>query len=731
MHIRVARVKRKGAVREYAQLVESFRRPSDGMPATRVLASLGDPNSLAVLNLRQALAAAREGKRTVVGVVPRSPAPAKPSASLRYLDVAVLLELWRQWNLDALFDRLLPPGESCLPASKVLACLVVQRCLAGGSKLFASRWVRHTALPELLGFERDSFNNTRIHRVLGQVDEVLPAIQSALPHLVRDQAGAHAALFLDVTDTWFVGHGPTMARSGKCKEGMVRRKIGIVLVCNEHNYPLRWEVIEGNTHDGVAMTSLLRDAARLPWLRDVPVVMDRAVGLSAWLQQLIELDMGFLTALSRSEFGSYARSVPFDVLGALDDACLNEQLLAQRAAEALQAHGLTRHSDTLLTLDLGIVDRTAPCADTPMSSMAVPLDGSDPLREAVHCCRQQYELVEANPGLSLAGAARTLGVDRGAASKYRKLSRLSESIQRDILEGGAVGRSIAEMLVIARMPVERQRSAFDALLARAPTRRRPITPARKPDVSPDPSPIRVRAVAYFNPQRFVDQKRFAAAKLARVEAQVIELQQRVDNNPARYTADRLRARVDRILLKESLLDAYRVHVLPATEQRAAQIQLELDASEWRRRRRYDGWTVLVSHPRLAARSAQELCSLYRAKDAVEKDFQIIKSFVQLRPVRHRNDDKVRAHVAVCVLAMVLERSMQNRLRCSNSASPTAHAALELLESCRLNTYRSTGGAAATCLVTDLSPDQRRVLKALQMQHFADDMYVTDMISSAS
>jgi hypothetical protein len=65
MHIRVSRVTRQGKTYEYAQLVESFRRP-DGMPAHRVVANLGQATSLEVENLRTALGAALERKRVVV-----------------------------------------------------------------------------------------------------------------------------------------------------------------------------------------------------------------------------------------------------------------------------------------------------------------------------------------------------------------------------------------------------------------------------------------------------------------------------------------------------------------------------------------------------------------------------------------------------------------------------------------------------------------------------------------
>src|SRR5690606_40314332 len=98
--------------------------------------------------------------------------------------------------------------------------------------------------------------------------------------------------------------------------------------------------------------------------------------------------------------------------------------------------------------------------------------------------------------------------------------------------------------------------------------------------------------------------------------------------------------------------------------------------------RYDGFTVLVGHPDLP-HAPQELCALYRAKQAVEVDFHVIKSAVKLRPVRHRTTCKVRAHVTLCMLALLLYRTLAQRL-----TKTTPQPALETLASCAMHRWGS-------------------------------------------
>jgi hypothetical protein len=303
MHVRISRVRRNGNTYEYAQLVETYRRESDGMPVQRVIANLGDAHGAAAENLRHALKAARDNKRVVVAEEPRdtrvvrSRVP-KPSANLQYLDLAVLLELWRQWGLFDLLDELMPPGDASVCPSAVVAALTLQRAAAPGSKLSATRWFPRTALPELLQVAPEQFNNTRLHRVLDELEEATPRLMWKLANRYTEQDGVFASLFLDVSDTWFVGHGPSTAKRGKTKEGMVQRKIGIVLLCNEHGYPLRWEVIEGTQNDSVAMTKMLQSIAGLSWTRETPLVCDRAMGKTAHLRDMLATGIRFLTALT-------------------------------------------------------------------------------------------------------------------------------------------------------------------------------------------------------------------------------------------------------------------------------------------------------------------------------------------------------------------------------------------------------------------------------------------------
>jgi hypothetical protein len=730
MHVRVSRVSRRGKTYEYAQLVESFRRP-DGVPAHRVIANLGDATSLEVENLRTALGAALKHRRVVVAR-PAGPAKAAPQpvANLRYLDVAVLLELWNAWGLGDVLDAVMRPSDALVNASSVVAALCIQRCVDPGSKLYATEWLPRTALPQLLSLPVESFNNTRVHRVLDDLDEATLSLMPRLAERYQSRDGAFASLFIDVTDTWFVGEGPDLAERAKTKEGRIERKIGIVLLCNQQGDPLRWEVIHGRESEVTAMTRMLGLVGDLPWARQVPLVCDRAMGRTAQLRQFLAARLHFVTALTVPEYDAYTNRIPCQSVAEFELRDGHTEDDIAEVSRLIEAAGLQRVDDQLFIMDLGIVERI----DEDSVEQPAPASDDDALAKIMRLVRSVDEAVTSGRYASQASAGRACGLNKGLLSRYGLLRRLPSSVQQRILDGEARGRSLDELIRITRLDnADQQSEAFAALIASPLARRASARPlgvahnssAPAPDASA-PKPTRVRAVLYFNPQLFVEQRRRARRRLETVHAFANELNSRLASPRSRVQRDQIAAAIDRQLRKDDLLEVFtpKITERPIAGVARFHVDLQLDRAQWSHRRRYDGFNIIVAHPELDC-GALELCRLYRAKDVIEKDFQTIKSLVELRPVRHYTDSKVRAHVTVCMLALLLQRTLERKL----AGLYSAKAALELLGTAHLNRYAGSDGTVAH-IVTRTDAAQNKILSALRLQHLADYHETVERSASA-
>lgn len=721
MFVRCVEVKGGGKTYRYTQLVESFRRKKDRRPAHRVIANLGRLSDEQVEILRRAFSAVGD---SAAAVLPEA-AAAIPLAglsiqeNLQYLDVAVSYEAWRRSGVGQVLDELAPRGASEMSLAEVTAVLTSHRCVAPGSKLAAERWVPGTAWPELLGVQQGRCCNTRIHRALDVLDQKTEELQRRLPELYLAHQPRFAALFLDVTDTWFFGRGPPVAEKAFTKEGLYQRAISIVLLCNEHGYPLRWQVISARRSDATIMESVLEQVGALEWARQVPVVMDRSMGKTATLQKVAATGLRFVTALTTQEFETYAKEgIPSQAVAAIDARARNAAILAGQAVE--QA-GMRRISDTRYVRDLGVVEQKMDEGPASRSS----LDGANPAGEALRLAQQVQTDVAAGVVRDYKTAALSLKVAQQRLSEYLRLLDLAPDLQEEVLAGRA-RMSLRSLVEIAGLPdAESQRRAY----AEEQTKKHLARGVPKKTASttrPPPEPLRLRVIVCFNPSRFIDARLAADETLGKIRAFEREQNERLSSPHSRRTKETVYAEVDQELRHRSLVDAFDILIQEQNGQ-PTHLELRLKEEAWQRRRRYDGFYVVVAHPD-SLEDAAELSALYREKNCVEQDFRHIKSEIELRPLWHHTDAKVRAHVTLCMLALLVDRILERTMREAGRAM-TAAALYECLSAVHLNRCRAKGADAdeSVYMLTAASPDCQALLKTLDMSYLIDSEAVARTI----
>ena len=78
----------------------------------------------------------------------------------------------------------------------------------------------------------------------------------------------------------------------------------------------------------------------------------------------------------------------------------------------------------------------------------------------------------------------------------------------------------------------------------------------------------------------------------------------------------------------------------------------------------DGKLLLVTNtPDL---TSQEVVKRYKSLADIERGFRVLKSEIEIGPVYHRLPSRIRAHAAICFMALILYRVMRMRLRASDS-----------------------------------------------------------------
>lgn len=725
MQFRTVKAKTKAGIRIYGQIVRSYRRKSDGMPTHEVIASLGEVTEAQAKVFKAAFSAMRTGAGVQV-LDAHAFAGLAPVAqwSRDLLDVAAVVQAWHDCGLHAIVASLFAGhGDEVEPAD-VVAALVAQRCVAPASKLAACKWFPKTALPELLGVRPAQFHNSRVHRVLERLEKADADLQHALgDRMASADAGPCTALFIDCTDTWFVGNGPPLAERGKTKEEFYRHKVGIVLLCRQDGMPLRFKVLRGNTEDGGAMLGMMAELHHQAWLGAVPLVADRALGNTSDLLDMSAMGVRFVTALVANEHAAFGAEFACPALLALDP---DDPHCIEKAAAAVVAEGMACHGKDLYLLDKPLIQRDE--ADRMAVALAlgdVPKAGyrrgTDMALDMLTLARCYRAAVREGKVPSLLALQRGLGRSNGHMSRIMAMDKLPLDVQEQISQGLArhLGKK-AILRVCAGKDPEQHRRVFAQEIATArPKTREDVRTPQPPNDAGQPWV----AIA-FNPVMWREKRRNAELRHRKVLCQAEQWTQRCNRPGAKRTITDAMAHLRQYLKDKKLLKMY---TLDPVEVAPGQVLLAVRRNErvWQRQRARDGIQVIATSPDLDLPAADRV-RLYRSKDKIEKDFRDIKSVLELRPVWHRTDAKVRAHVTLCVLALAVERWIEQKLTAAGLPA-TADAALEELRSVRLIGQLLPGATEVMAQANLAEPQQASIAAVLGVDWALDMAKLSDRL----
>ena len=131
-------------------------------------------------------------------------------------------------------------------------------------------------------------------------------------------------------------------------------------------------------------------------------------------------------------------------------------------------------------------------------------------------------------------------------------------------------------------------------------------------------------------------------------------------------------------------------------------RLVVDRQKVRAEERVDGKFLLTSSD--DSLSAEEIALGYKQLIDVERGWRALKHTLDLRPVYHRKDERIRAHVLLCFLALLLTRVIELE---TSQTWPTIRRELE-----RMHLGEFHGSAGRVLQRTETTPQQLEILRAL-------------------
>ncbi len=134
----------------------------------------------------------------------------------------------------------------------------------------------------------------------------------------------------------------------------------------------------------------------------------------------------------------------------------------------------------------------------------------------------------------------------------------------------------------------------------------------------------------------------------------------------------------------------------------------------------DGKLLLVTNTDDLA--PDEVVKRYKSLADIERGFRVLKSEIEIGPIYHRLPERIRAHAAICFIALIMYRVMRTRLHASETALSPERALAKLR---RIQHHRVTlNGAQSVTGISSINKEQTDILAALTIKKPTLDTQLT-------
>ena len=166
-----------------------------------------------------------------------------------------------------------------------------------------------------------------------------------------------------------------------------------------------------------------------------------------------------------------------------------------------------------------------------------------------------------------------------------------------------------------------------------------------------------RLVICYNPLLAEDRKRTRDELLAATETRLQKIAAHVERRTKTpMTADEIGVKVGKIINHHKMSKHFTLTIGDNL------LRFERDAQSIKREADLDGLYIIRTSETQSTLSAKDTVRTYKSLGHVEQAFRCIKSIdLHVRPIRHRNEAHVRAHIFLCMLAYYVQWHMRKAL----------------------------------------------------------------------
>ncbi|MFQ5976342.1 MAG: IS1634 family transposase [Candidatus Hydrothermarchaeales archaeon] len=275
-------------------MAESYR--LGGAVRKKILFPLGKLTDEQALKIRYILQVVKDPEKILVSLE-----DVIPLRSISYLDVAMVNQLWEEWDLSQGFKQELT--ESPLSTPLVAKILTINRCLEPCSHYGIPEWLTTTALAEILGCNLSGLNDDKIYYELNKIELNKKHLEDYLfRKTYKRDPGSYDFINYDLSSSYFVGFKCKLSEFGRSKDNKLHKKqVLLGIMVNDKGYPFKWDVFPGNVAETDTLKTIIGACHRRFKLKNISLVFDRGIVSKTNLELVDSHDLKYITALDKDQ----------------------------------------------------------------------------------------------------------------------------------------------------------------------------------------------------------------------------------------------------------------------------------------------------------------------------------------------------------------------------------------------------------------------------------------------
>lgn len=142
---------------------------------------------------------------------------------------------------------------------------------------------------------------------------------------------------------------------------------------------------------------------------------------------------------------------------------------------------------------------------------------------------------------------------------------------------------------------------------------------------------------------------------------------------------------------------------------------------------YDGLHGIETNSSVTTEAdVERVLSAYRNLWRIEDNFRVAKSDLKIRPIFHWTEERIRAHVAMCFLALLMERYLEKQLERKRRISMSPRAIRDALAMVQSALVRDLETGILYRLPVRMSASAREIYKALGLRRSSEPTEITSL-----